>query len=72
MVGKKLLLFYTFLLSGGQSEDEDNVPAKIYEQPELKQPDPSILVRIWCKTLLIDDFPQIGELNENKHLGNWI
>ena len=31
---------------GGQSEDEDNVPPKIYEQPELKQPDPSILVRI--------------------------
>jgi hypothetical protein len=29
---------------GGNPDDEDNVPAKIYEQPELKQPDPSILI----------------------------
>lgn len=29
---------------GGNNDDEDNVPAKIYEQPELKQPDPSILI----------------------------
>ena len=31
-------------ISGGNPDDEDNVPAKIYEQPELKQPDPSILI----------------------------
>lgn len=29
---------------GGPLGDEENVPAKIYEQPELKQPDPSILI----------------------------
>jgi len=29
---------------GGNPDDDDNVPAKIYEQPELKQPDPSILI----------------------------
>ena len=29
---------------GGNPDDLDNVPAKIYEQPELKQPDPSILI----------------------------
>merc|ERR1719362_549367 len=29
---------------GGAPGDEENVPAKIYEQPELKQPDPSILI----------------------------
>ena len=29
---------------GGPLGDEDNIPAKIYEQPELKQPDPSILI----------------------------
>jgi len=29
---------------GGSNDDEDNVPAKIYEQPELKQPDPAILI----------------------------
>lgn len=29
---------------GGPSGDEDNVPAKIYEQPELRQPDPSVLI----------------------------
>ena len=29
---------------GGAPGDDDNVPAKIYEQPELKQPDPSILI----------------------------
>merc|ERR1712029_558408 len=29
---------------GGASGDDTNVPAKIYEQPELRQPDPSILI----------------------------
>jgi hypothetical protein len=29
---------------GGPVGDEDNVPAKVYEQPELKQPDPSVLI----------------------------
>lgn len=29
---------------GGPAGDEDNVPAKIYEQPELRQPDPSVLI----------------------------
>jgi len=29
---------------GGVGDDEENVPAKIYEQPELKQPEPSILI----------------------------
>jgi len=29
---------------GAGDQDEVNVPAKIYEQPELKQPDPSILI----------------------------
>ena len=29
---------------GGSLGDEENVPAKIYEQPELKQPDPSVLI----------------------------
>ena len=29
---------------GGPSGDDENVPAKIYEQPELKQPDPSVLI----------------------------
>ncbi|XP_059085467.1 myosin light chain kinase, smooth muscle-like isoform X1 [Tigriopus californicus] len=29
---------------GGPSDNEENVPAKIYEQPELKQPDPSVLI----------------------------
>ena len=31
-------------IEGGNPDDDDNVPAKIYEQPELKQPDPSILI----------------------------
>ncbi len=26
--------------------DDENIPAKIYEQPELKQPDPSILILV--------------------------
>jgi len=29
---------------GGSPGDEENVPAKIYEQPELRQPDPSLLI----------------------------
>ena len=29
---------------GGPLGDDENIPAKIYEQPELKQPDPSILI----------------------------
>ena len=29
---------------GGAPGDDDNVPAKIYEQPELRQPDTSILI----------------------------
>ena len=29
---------------GGAVGDDENVPAKIYEQPELKQPDPSVLI----------------------------
>ena len=29
---------------GGGSEDEDNVPARIYEQPLLLQPNPSTLI----------------------------
>ena len=29
---------------GGSAGDDENVPAKIYEQPELKQPDPSVLI----------------------------
>ena len=29
---------------GGPSGDDDNVPAKIYEQPELRQPDPTVLI----------------------------
>jgi len=29
---------------GGAPGDDENVPAKIYEQPELKQPDPSVLI----------------------------
>jgi len=29
---------------GGPSGDDENVPAKIYEQPELRQPEPSILI----------------------------
>ena len=29
---------------GGPSGDEDNVAPKVYEQPELKQPDPATLI----------------------------
>jgi len=29
---------------GGPSGDDENVPAKIYEQPELRQPDPTVLI----------------------------
>lgn len=29
---------------GGPLGDEENVPAKIYEQPELKQPEPAVLI----------------------------
>ena len=29
---------------GGGAENEDNVPARIYEQPLLHQPDPSTLI----------------------------
>ena len=29
---------------GGPSGDDENVPAKIYERPELRQPDPTVLI----------------------------
>ena len=29
---------------GGPLGDDENIPAKIYEQPELKQPDPATLI----------------------------
>ncbi len=41
-----ILTFFHYIncASGGASDDEDNVPAKVYEQPELKQPDPTLLI----------------------------
>ncbi len=32
------------LIFGGGAENEENVPARIYEQPLLHQPDPSTLI----------------------------
>lgn len=32
------------VVSGGPLGDEENIPAKIYEQPELKQPDANTLI----------------------------
>ena len=34
----------TYSSPGGPQGDDENVPAKIYEQPELKQPDQQTLI----------------------------
>ena len=38
---------------GGPLGDEENIPAKVYEQPELKQPDPATLILVSTSTYLI-------------------
>ncbi len=38
---------------GGPLGDEENIPAKVYEQPELKQPDPATLILVRAQLFIL-------------------
>ncbi len=46
---------FQIIFLGGPLGDEENIPAKVYEKPELKQPDPGTLILVWL-TILIGDW----------------